>query len=151
MCHIGRRSARGACVFFHRPSVQASAFLIVLNVGTDEIGHVAVILFLFLFKEGVIVVAADILAQIDVVAGDFLLDSSGIRLFQRHHINLGRAGSDFIVVLHLRRFRHTTRQLLHLEVRAAFGAGDRVTIEIVEFRAAAEALPFHAEFWLGHV
>ena len=46
--------------------------------------------------------------------------------------------------------RGDRRQRRHLEDRAAFRAGDRISVQIVEFRAAALALALDAEFRSRH-
>ena len=119
--------------------------LVFLDVAVDQVGDVAVVLVLFLFEEGVVVIL-----DIDIVIRRGLGVIGGIGFFKRNHVRSG-GGIDLNFVV----FRLDLGDLgLRIEIGArialpGIGRDDRVTPEIVEFLPRNGARALGAEFSLG--
>src|SRR5208283_1363693 len=127
-----------------REFAPGSALFVCIDVAVDEAGNVVLLPFLLL-EEGVV-------RLVGVFDLDVLVDRDRIDLVLSL-LDLGERDRLGLIFLALRLLFGRTRgprQRCRMEHRAAFGADNGVSVEVVEFRRAGLALPLGAEIGFGH-
>ena len=127
------------------PSIRLSLFVI-LEATLDQTGHV--VLALLVFEESVV---RNVVAGVGIVNRRVLLSLVSLHVRERDQFGISSVGLGLLDLAHTRRNGgRSARERGRLEGCAALRACDRVSVQIVEPRAAGHALALQAEVRFRH-
>ena len=137
--------AKSAPLFQAAAAIKRSSFFVGFDVAVDQIGDIIVI-FLFFFEEGVV---TGVIAKIYIIVHDRCdLLVPGVGVFERNDFSSRFRQFSFFILGHSGP-RSGSRRGRRLEGRPAFGAENRISVQIEKLCAAILALELAAEFRFG--